>query len=202
MMKRIGLLALALVMIVSLAGCAQTGKATEAFENLMAAFIETDGEKMLEYIDDKTYSPFIAYMQLPVEMTNLLVDKLVLTKYVVKSETLSEDKKSAELEVEFTYYDTGSAMAEAHIVTVEETQEGSLKDADFDKTQAFIAETFTKYIRDMAQEITETHTITFAKDATGNWKYKPVTDPEYLDPLYNIFTGNLFAYSSLVGISE
>lgn len=200
--KRIAVIILALSVILSATGCSAAGKPTEAFDKLMAAFIETDGEKMLEYINDSTYSPFITYMELPTELTNLLVDKLVLTKYVVKSETLSKDKKSAELEIEFTYYDTGTRMAEAHLYTLEETQNGSMKDADFDKSQAFIAETFTKYLTEDVPTVTETHKINFAKDGAGHWKYQPITDPETVDPLYNIFSGNIFAYISALGYTS
>jgi len=200
-MKRFSIVLLALAIMVSITGCAQTGKPTEAFNDLMAAFIDTDGAKMLEYIDDKEYAPFITYMDLPVELSNMLIDKLVMTKYVVKSETLSEDKKSAELEVEFTYFDTGSRMAAAHIYTITEISQGTMKDADFDTSQAFIAETFTKYLTNDVPEVTETHTLKLIKNSKGKWLFQPSLDLETLDPLYNIFSGNLVAYVEAVGMT-
>ena len=197
-LKKIAVLLLVLTVVFSTVGCSLAGSPTKAFDDLMAAFIDTDGEKMVDYINDKEYSPFMTYMDLPVELSNLLIDKLVLTKYVVKSETLAEDKKSAELEVEFTYFDTGARMAEAHIIIKKETEEGAIASADFDETQAYIAETFTEYLTNDVPEVTETYTLTFSKNDKGKWVYEPLILEEMIDPLYNIFSGNLIAYINAV----
>lgn len=192
-LKSVVMISLMLITALVVTGCGESGKPSAAVKGIFEGFIETDGEKMIELIDDPTYTPFYSFMDMPASFGNLIIDKLKETKYEILKETISEDEKTAKVEIKVTYSDIGTTLADAQTIIQVEESVGLLKEATFEESAAFKEKTFIEQLTKNVKVIDETLTLNMVKTDKG-WKFKPMASDTDADPLYNIFTGNLIAY--------
>lgn len=193
-LKRVSSFILVLSLLFVFTACSSGPTPTETAEGFLEGVKSLDKEKVAEFYagetDDVDFSSSDAAIfddDFDFMDQKDLIDKLVGFDYAVQNEKISDDEKTATVDVVVTSYAFGDMIKELMSEAITEAFANMLDD-DYD-IEKFMEEKLAEKVANLKKDYSETVKLDIVKNDDGNWVVAAMDDDA---PLLNAITGNLF----------
>lgn len=201
-MKKSIVFVIMLSLIFALAACGGSLSPTEVTTNYFESVKAQDFEKMSKYYAGEVEDMDLSSTDSALESEDFdflsagaIEEKMLDFDYKIVSEEISEDEKTATVEVSITSYAFGGLIED--LISDAITQAfANMFDENFD-IEKYMEEKMAKDIEKLEKDFNDTVTIDLQKDKDGNWVVSEFDDDS---PLVNAISGGMI--DAISGIED